>query len=346
MFHNNIKCISWIISICLWVVWLFSATMTYAVQRIDWSVLSIPLEQYEIQTRVGNPTSSVGEQVLKIWWVAGMNGSYFCPAETAYERCGADNDTDAERIVAGKEHSIHPYETDGRGIFGFDRHGQFLLVQQNRSQHGYAWNKNAFDRDDVYYGIGNFPMLLVDGKEVVSQYQSWDFWTGLVTFGTKWFICITQDEQTVFMWFVPLQTVYTLPWYLQSRYGCHNAINLDAGQSTALYVDDQYILWPGREVVDGYVVVPKQSQFVGRKSRDDNSVVIAREEEWLPQYHLSQSDFQLVYTLQRRIETIRSDLSKQEQNTLLYKVNKYLQSLEDNKRLQWIILTAFEKAIN
>jgi hypothetical protein len=39
------------------------------------------------------------------------------------------------------------------------------------------------------------------------------------------------------------------------KFDCYNAINLDTGGSTAMVYDGKYVKWPGRNIMDAFVVV-------------------------------------------------------------------------------------------
>lgn len=52
--------------------------------------------------------------------------------------------------------------------------------------------------------------------------------------------------------------------YLIDTYNCHFAINLDAGGSSAMVVEDRHIIGPGRRVVDGFAAVPKP-EFIEKR---------------------------------------------------------------------------------
>jgi exopolysaccharide biosynthesis protein len=93
---------------------------------------------------------------------------------------------------------------------------------------------------DVYEGIGNFPVLLLDGQNVLSESEA-KIDAKMKAKGTKNFICYTADESTVYMGQVMNKTIYEMPQYLKDTFGCHNAINLDAGGSLSLIYNGKYI---------------------------------------------------------------------------------------------------------
>lgn len=230
--------------------------ITYGYIIHNKTVAEIPLADYYFQTRIGNPLATVREKNRALWASIGINASFFCPAERAYSYCGADNSTSSDRIVAGVVHSKYPNDTGERWIIGVTANNEPLFVQNNNRQ-GYMANTNQDRISEVYYGIGNFPILIDNGVDVTIEVghliddKMFGKWT-------RSFICIPESHDRIFMWFVPNKSVYEMWSYLKETYGCHFAINLDAGASSAMVVDDQYVIWPGRKVVDWFVAIPKE----------------------------------------------------------------------------------------
>jgi len=74
---------------------------------------------------------------------------------------------------------------------------------------------------------------------------------------TRWFICNTQDNKTIYMGFVRNISMREISDYIRKQYGCDTALSLDAWLSTALVYRDSYLIGPGRDVVDWFVAVPK-----------------------------------------------------------------------------------------
>jgi len=220
------------------------------------TVAEIPLEDYYLQTRVGNPLATVKEKNRLLWASIGMNASFFCPAERAYSYCGADNGTSSDRIVAWTSYSRYPDDTGERWIIGVTANNEPLFVQNNNRQ-WYMQNTNQEKIGEMHYGIGNFPILIDNGIDVTLEsahlidnkmFGKW----------TRAFICIPKIADRIFMGFVPNKSMYEMGKYLKDTYGCNFAINLDAGASSAMVVEDKYIIWPGRKVVDGFIAVPKE----------------------------------------------------------------------------------------
>ncbi len=221
----------------------------------DNTVIEISLNEYELQTWIGKPVDNVIDQTRKMGASVGMNASFFCPAESAYRYCGADGSTTSDRVVAGEVYSKYRDDTGERGILWVDENNKALFVQNNKWQ-WYMGNSNSGRIDDIYYGISNFPILLDKGIDRTEESPNL-ISKQMNTASRKAFICTNETGDTIYMWFVKIGSIYEMPEYIKERYGCYYAINLDAGASSALVVNDQHRVWPGRKVADGFVAVPK-----------------------------------------------------------------------------------------
>lgn len=221
----------------------------------DKTVIEISLKDYDLQTWIGDPVDSVINQTRKLGASIGINGSFFCPAESAYSYCGADGSTSSDRIVAGKVDSKYRDDTGERGVLGVTQDNTAIFVQNNKWK-WYMANSNSGMLKDIYYGISNFPILLDKWVDVTEEYTHLISKQMNVT-TKKWFICTNQTGDTIYMGFVKTGSIYEMPEYIRDHYGCYYAINLDAGASSALVVNDKHRVWPGRKVADGFVAIPK-----------------------------------------------------------------------------------------
>ena len=229
------------------------------------TVAEIPLENYYLKTRVGDPVSSVRQKTREIWASIGINGSFFCPAEGAYSYCWANNGTSSDRIVAWVHYSKYPEDTGERAIIGVNKDNKPLFVQNNNRQ-GYMKNTNQEKIHDIHYGIGNFPILIDEWVDVtIEMGHLMD--SKMYNKARRSFICIPEAGDRVFMGFVPNKSMYEMWSYLINTYDCHFAINLDAGASSAMVVEDKHIIGPWRRVTDWYVAVPKPA-YIEKKIND------------------------------------------------------------------------------
>jgi hypothetical protein len=220
------------------------------------TVAEIPLENYYLKARIGSPLATVRQKNRELGASIGINGSFFCPAERAYNYCGANNSTSSDRIVAGVTHSKYPNDTGERGIIWVNANNEPLFVQNNNRQ-WYMVNTNQHRIGEIHYGIWNFPILIDNGMDVTLE-MGHLIDSKMFNKGTRSFICIPESHDRVFMGFIPNKSIYEMGAYLKNTYGCHFAVNLDAWGSSAMVVDDRHIVWPWRRVVDGFVVIPKE----------------------------------------------------------------------------------------
>lgn len=125
--------------------------------------------EHEVATATSENGSTFQELLDSVGAKTGVNGAYFCPAD--YPQCGGKSYTNADRVINGK--SVSRYGTDygARGMFGFDAEGKplFVLDNQGYAHGGIERQYNADRKGDLRYGISNHPVLLLEGKNVLSE---------------------------------------------------------------------------------------------------------------------------------------------------------------------------------
>lgn len=300
---------------------MMSVSVSFAYSVIDGTVVQIDLQQDTIVSSLAPawtamPLKDLAEQVNG---TIAMNAGYFCPEEVEYTWCGGGNKTTSDRIYQGVVYSKYKKDTWARGIMGFTKDNEALFVQNNFGYvpGSYEGNTNQERFDDIYYGIGNFPILLDQWADVVSEFDD-VIDHKMKNKSTKGFICHTADKRYVYMGFIPNKTIYEMPAYIEEAYGCYNAINLDAGGSAGLYENGKYLLTPGRNVVDAFVVIPGGGN--GTTANNDQS-----------SYVLTSVDRAIVAKIKQK------NLSR----TVLQAV---LTKLSSKKEAKWIRIRAIVKA--
>jgi hypothetical protein len=164
---------------------------------------------------------------------AGVNGTYFCPAEGAYSYCGAGNNYDFPvwNTRLGRWINGGNLSWNGRAMFYFDGGGAHYI--QNAS--GYGGGPIA--------GIVNYPGLVDGGNVQIDDNQS-----GLSdkqkAVGTKVGIGL-RDSKNVMLVIGRNVTMQQFAYIFKSL-GAKGALNLDDGGSTALYYNGRYLAGPGR----------------------------------------------------------------------------------------------------
>lgn len=179
-------------------------------------------------------------------WVSAINWVFFCPA--SYRECGWKNFTFNERYV-NWDKIWTKTSTQDRVVFAIDKDNKPFLYQTDKI--------NPSDEEKINYGFANFPLLLQDW---VSKYQDYvDLW--LIDYKMKNkmqrnFICSDITNRYIFSWYISEIELAKLPEVL-IKLGCNNALNLDAGWSSAMIYNSRYIIWPGRDILDGIIIERK-----------------------------------------------------------------------------------------
>jgi hypothetical protein len=185
--------------------------------------------------------------------VAGINGAYFIPRDYT----NLPDSTNTVRIMNSDGFSFSRYypDTGINGIFGFDSQNIPMLVQNNiYGEKLLRDNYNSGMLLEIKSGIANFPILLANGVNLVPRYDN----LGLITakmkvVSTKSFICRTSAND-IKMGTVSKISMLDLSDFI-SRFGCIDAISLDNGGSLAMYDRSKYIVGPGRNIMDAFVIV-------------------------------------------------------------------------------------------
>lgn len=179
-------------------------------------------------------------------WVSAINWVFFCPA--SYGECGWKNFTKNERYVEWKK--IWPENnTWNRVVFAVDKEDNPFLFQTGKI--------NKLDEDKIYYWFANFPLLLQNWE---SKYQDYvDLWLVDSKMKAKIqrnFICSDKSNRNIYTWYVSAIELEKLPDVL-IKFGCNDALNLDAWWSSAMIYNARYLIWPARDIMDWVIIERK-----------------------------------------------------------------------------------------
>lgn len=226
------------------------STITVATEKGNFSasVLSIDLTSARMITDTGNDSECtsgcailpLADYVNRNGGFAGVNGTYFCPAEPAYSYCGAANNYDFPVWSTRLSHWINGgnLSWNGRAIFYFDGSGAHYL--QNASNFG----------GGLSAGIVNSPGLLDNGNVQIDDNQS-----GLSdkqkASGTKVGIGL-RDSKNIMVVIGHNVTMQQFA-YVFKALSAKGALNLDTGGSTALYYNGRYLAGPGRSIPNAII---------------------------------------------------------------------------------------------
>lgn len=216
------------------------------------TVLSLDLSSTKVITDTANssdcssncPVLSLQTYITKNGGFAGVNGTYFCPAEPAYTYCGANNSFDFPVYNTNLGHWINQgnLSWNGRAMFYVDGGGAHYLQ-----------NANSFS-GGLTAGIVNYPGLVDAGNVQIDDNQS-----GLSdkqkAVGTKVGIGLrgTNNIMVVIGLNVNMQQFA----YVFKSLGATGALNLDTGGSTAMFFGGRYIYGPGRNIPNAIIFASK-----------------------------------------------------------------------------------------
>lgn len=309
--------------------------------NIDWykikTIKIVKNSWYKLIVWVSEKWESLESMVKRYWWVSWVNWAYFCPAD--YKECNGVNKTFSDRFSNWYDWSITPSDTGTeRVVFALDKLQNPFLYQ---SAHDYSnWRNDEFliwktinlsKAKDIYNWIGNFPLLLENGESKVNNCKLID--SKMKAKSLKNFICASADWNTIFLWWVENISIYDVPQIIK-KIDCYNAINLDSGGSTSMIFNNKYIKWPGRNIMDAWIIVPDKNYPIKSVFSDipEEQKIIAKYKEMLNKKFISLDDFtrkQRLYTLSSRLSVEISkfpDGSKKKSLQLLKKaVDSYIE---------------------
>ena len=251
---------------------------------LDW-------EHYVVASVAKDGGSTLENLVKEVGGDTGINWTFFCPAD--YSSCGWVTHSNFERVYMWnwKDYSQTRPNTDVRMIFGFDIEGEPLMVQNNMTEMpGLRSDMNIERQDDLYFGMSNFTVLLIDGKNLVHANQNY-FDAKMYSRINRNFICYTEDKSTIYMWVVWWVNLVELADYIADNFGCDNALALDAGYSEAMVYDWSVLARsPRREIMDAFVVLNRE-QYI-----ELTDYVPVVKEKYIPeeQYELTEKNWGMV----------------------------------------------------
>lgn len=103
-------------------------------------------------------------------------------------------------------------------------------------------------------GISNIPVLLLEGKNVLSESES-EIDAKMRASSAKSFICSNEKGDVVHFGTVTSATIYEMPDFIKKKFGCYQAIGLDNGGSMGMSYEGRSIRKPGRKIMDAFAVV-------------------------------------------------------------------------------------------
>lgn len=246
---------------------------TYIEKTIDWhkvKVIKYDLKSkdfiFKIWMNKDNEATSLRELMEKENGISAVNWVYFCPAD--YSACKWKNTTINERYIDGKKYAWYD-DTWDRVVFALDKDSKPFLFQTNKI--------NSDKETEIYTWLWNFPLILQDWKNVIEYYrEQWLIDKKMKASMSRNFICSDKEWNNIYFWYV-YDVILDHLHAVLTELGCYNAVNLDAGASSAMMYNSRYIIWPGRNILDALIIERKWLDT--KPLRDNLNIVISKIEK-------------------------------------------------------------------
>ncbi|MCH8518259.1 phosphodiester glycosidase family protein [Candidatus Gracilibacteria bacterium] len=200
-------------------------------------------EVYSLHTVTSEAVVNIDSLAASKNAISGINGVFFCPAD--YTECGGQNFTINERFIEGRDESFYN-DTGDRGVFGWNTDGTPFIYQTGQLNHT--------ERLQIYEGLGNFPIIFFEGRNMLEQYHDLGLIDRRMTSPvSRHFICSNQSGTEIYF---GSSTPTSLDSLAPALYGigCYNALNLDAGASTQFLYNGRRLASGSRNILDGFVI--------------------------------------------------------------------------------------------
>ena len=186
------------------------------------------------------PTKSLAEHVSDNGGFAGINGSYFCPPD--YSSCsGKINSSDYAFYKSSSGKWLN------KGALSW---GDTGLATFNGSSAKFYKKSSDYGGGSVTAGISNYPTLLKNGDVVIDSGKLTSYQKDVK--GARGAIGV--GDSNLYLAIVTNATVMDAA-YAMKALGAKDALNLDGGGSSALYLNGSYIVGPGRSLPNAVVLV-------------------------------------------------------------------------------------------
>jgi len=186
------------------------------------------------------PTKSLAEHVKDNGGFAGMNGAYFCPPD--YSSCsGKINSSDYAFYKSSSGKWLN------KGALSW---GDTGLATFNGSSAKFYKKSSDYGGGSVTAGVSNYPSLLHGGDVVINSDKLTSYQKDVK--GARGAIGV--GDSNLYLAIISNATVVDAA-YVMKALGAKDALNLDGGGSSALYLNGSYLVGPGRSLPNAIVLV-------------------------------------------------------------------------------------------
>jgi len=185
------------------------------------------------------PTKSLSQHVSDNGGFAGLNGSYFCPPD--YRECSGK--------VNSSDYAL--YKSSSDKWFNKDAlsWGDTGLVTFKGTDVKFYKRSSDYGGGSVDAGMSNYPTLLQGGNIVINE----DKMTSYQKTARGPRGVIGKGNTNLYLAIINGATVVDAAYAAQAM-GMKDALNLDGGGSSAMYINDGYIVGPGRSLPNAIVL--------------------------------------------------------------------------------------------
>lgn len=186
------------------------------------------------------PTKSLAEHVKDNGGFAGMNGAYFCPPD--YSSCSGK--------INSSDYAFYKSSSDKWLNKGALSWGDTGLATFNGSNAKFYKKSSDYGGGSVTAGISNYPSLLYGGEVVINSDKLTSYQKDVK--GARGAIGV--GDSNLYLAIISNATVVDAA-YVMKALGAKDALNLDGGGSSALYLNGSYLVGPGRSLPNAIVLV-------------------------------------------------------------------------------------------
>lgn len=250
--------------------------------------------------------TSLRDLMDKYNWISAVNWVYFCPAD--YSECKWKNFTINERYIDGKKIAWYD-DTWDRVVFALDKEKVPFLFQTNRI--------NADKETEIYNWVWNFPLILQDWKNMIEYYrEQWLIDKKMKASMSRNFICSDKEWKNLYFWYV-YDVILDHLHAVLTELGCYNALNLDAGKSSAMIYNARYIVWPGRKILDSLII---ERNWLDTKILREKLIPIIPKIEKIIKFKTYNNKIKYLESLSKSLTKVRTQIYEQN-STDLYDEN-------------------------
>ncbi|HLB51601.1 hypothetical protein A3F07_01725 [candidate division WWE3 bacterium RIFCSPHIGHO2_12_FULL_38_15] len=210
-------------------------------------LIKIPLSQVRVKTVTANketckdncPTKSLADYVKENNGYAGMNGTYFCPPD--YDSCKGK--------VNSYDYAVYNSNLGkwlSKSSLGWSMTG---LATFNGTTPNFYKKSTDYGGGGVTAGIVNYPTLVHKGEVVVSSGDLTSFQKDIK--GLRG--AIGAGGSNLYLAIITRANVIDAAHVMRDL-GAQNALNLDGGGSSAMYINGSYAVGPGRSLPNAVVL--------------------------------------------------------------------------------------------